>query len=241
MNVFGDRTTIVSALVGSHNYNLNTEKSDRDYKFFVTPSFNDLYTGTRFSTAVTSERVDYTCHDVRSLVDLLWKANVNFVEVLFSKELVYEPSMEWLFNKPDREKYAQMNLPYFLDACMGMHFQKMGNLFKGTETTKPLVERYGYDTKEACHALRMLYTLEKLSKTGNMANALWFETGSLMHANLMNVKNGDYSLVSFQLLVEVWMENERKNVEDFFRGKTPDGETKGRLDAELKELVRKSL
>ena len=32
---FGGRTVLFQSLVGSHNYNLNTETSDKDYKIFL--------------------------------------------------------------------------------------------------------------------------------------------------------------------------------------------------------------
>ena len=43
------RHIAVRALVGSHNYNLNDESSDRDYKVFVFPNFGDLYKGKRYT------------------------------------------------------------------------------------------------------------------------------------------------------------------------------------------------
>lgn len=42
------RIVVLKALVGSHNYNLNTESSDKDYKYFVLPTLDDLYNGTIF-------------------------------------------------------------------------------------------------------------------------------------------------------------------------------------------------
>ena len=50
----------------------------------------------------------------------------------------------------------KMNLKYLYDACIGMHYNKMKYLEKGTEGTKHLVEKYGYDTKQAVHAWRIL-------------------------------------------------------------------------------------
>ena len=39
----GNRKFAFKSLVGSHNYNLNIETSDKDYKVFVFPTFDDLY------------------------------------------------------------------------------------------------------------------------------------------------------------------------------------------------------
>ena len=83
---FGGRQVVLKALTGSHNYNLNTPDSDKDYKFFVTPTFDDLYSGNRFSNGKQSDEMDYTVHDIRQLSHLLWKSNPNFIEVLFSQE-----------------------------------------------------------------------------------------------------------------------------------------------------------
>lgn len=85
---FGGRKEIFRALVGSHNYNMNTPESDKDYKIFVAPTFNDLYFNKSYSNFIIGETEDYDIHDVRKLSNLLWKSNVNFMEVLFSEDIV---------------------------------------------------------------------------------------------------------------------------------------------------------
>jgi len=40
---------MLQILVGSHNYNLNNENSDKDYKIFVCPTFEDLYYNKKLS------------------------------------------------------------------------------------------------------------------------------------------------------------------------------------------------
>ena len=56
------RETVFKALVGSHNYNLADKNSDKDYKVFVLPTFEDLYNGVQYSKQtvwifMTSERL----------------------------------------------------------------------------------------------------------------------------------------------------------------------------------------
>lgn len=46
----------MKAIVGSHNYNLNTDTSDKDYKYFVLPTFDELYCGKFFSRAKQLEQ-----------------------------------------------------------------------------------------------------------------------------------------------------------------------------------------
>ena len=47
MNLGGKE--LFRVLTGSHNYNMNTPESDKDYKIFVLPTFDDLYHGKEFS------------------------------------------------------------------------------------------------------------------------------------------------------------------------------------------------
>ena len=49
---FGGRNVAFKALVGSHNYNLNTSDSDKDYKLFVIPTLDDLYFNKSFLTLI---------------------------------------------------------------------------------------------------------------------------------------------------------------------------------------------
>ena len=61
----------MAVIVGSHNYNLTTENSDKDYKLFILPEFEDLYSGNLFSTPnVVSSTMDYDIHDIRQLPKL---------------------------------------------------------------------------------------------------------------------------------------------------------------------------
>lgn len=201
MTYIDGREVVVKALVGSHNYNLNTSSSDMDWKYFVFPTFEDLYKGKHFSAAKQTEEMDYDVHDVRRLSELIWKANINFIEVLFSEQQSYHEGLNFLFG--DAERWAGMNIPAFRNATYGMHKQKMGNLHKGTAKTMGLIDRFGYDTKEACHALRCLYTLEKYGDTNSMGKALWFREGK-KRDTLLQVKAGWFKESEFLDIVEHW-------------------------------------
>lgn len=95
------RKVALASLVGSHNYNLNTETSDKDYKFFVFPTFEDLYKNTKYVKSIVSDSVDYTVHDIRELPKLLWKGNINFLEVLVSQEMYVDESLQGILNRDD--------------------------------------------------------------------------------------------------------------------------------------------
>lgn len=186
------RKEIFRAIVGSHNYNLNDESSDKDYKVFVSPTFDDLYFGDMYHNSVITETVDYDYHDIRKLPELFWKANVNFLEVLFSEQIEISDD-----NKADtkailraiftwaRNDLAKMNLPYLYKSCIGMHITKKKQIDKGTSGTQYLVEQFGYDTKQAMHSVRILDFLKRFadSEFNDFKSAIYIKITILCDKN----------------------------------------------------------
>lgn len=233
---FGGRQIAIKALVGSHNYNMDNERSDKDYKFFVYPTFDDLYTGKRFSNAKQGDEFDYSVHDVRSLTDLIWSANINFIEVLYSKEKYWTPGLTWLFYNADR--YATANLPRFYNATFGMAHQKLKELHKGTAKTDILIEQFGYDTKQACHALRCLYTLSRFMVGGSMRGSLSYDYTDPQRTILMCVKNGVYNESYFLKLVDDWKEEYDASTKSFYNSFSVDEQALFDMNDHLKEAIR---
>ena len=233
-----NRKIALKSLTGSHNYNLHTHDSDEDFKFFVFPTFDDLYTNTMFSKSIVSDTVDATVHDVRHLLDLIWKANTNFIEVLFGA-FMWDNSISFIMDK--KESLARMNLPTFFGANMGMHTQKMDTLHKGTANTQSLIAEFGYDTKQACHALRVLLILSRYMEKGCMADALRFGDSDPARTALVNIKAGNYSEWEFNEIVEEWFDTHLKDVREFYKNAVPDKLMYGHMKAQLKEVVKAKL
>ncbi|MBR1696444.1 MAG: nucleotidyltransferase domain-containing protein, partial [Selenomonas sp.] len=176
-DIIGGHTICLKALVGSHNYNLDTPESDKDYKYFVWPTFDDLYDNEMYHKEVVTDAEDYTVHDIRKLPMLLWKANLNFIEILYSKELTGDSDLlEYL--EENKEELATMNLPGLYMAAMIMSIDKEKTMTKDSPARRDAIEKYGYDPKSACHALRVLDFLAKYCKTQDMAKAFWYPDGS---------------------------------------------------------------
>lgn len=177
------------ALVGSHNYNLNTPESDKDYKLFFYPSFDDLYSGEKYSKAMTSETEDIEYHDIRKLPDMLWKSNVNFIEVLFSTEVIeYDGLYKELHNK--REYLARMNLPYLYDACMGMFYKKK----KEFQRDKNTDDKKAF--KHAMSALRIIDFLDRYEKTDfhNFQQSIKYSELDNAYYFLRDIRNGKHPI-----------------------------------------------
>lgn len=238
MGMFEGRKVVLSSMVGSWASNLNTPESDEDWKYFVTPTFDDLYSGKMFAKANVSDTFDYDVHDIRQLGSLLWKANLNFISVLFGHKMICVEELEWIFD--NALSLSVMNLPYFYNATMGMHFEKMSTLMKGTGNTQVLIERYGYDTKQACHAMRCLYVLERFKQCGNMRYALFFENG-WYRDSLINIKRGFVSLDEFKACVDAWHVAHKQEMREWYLACLPNEDIKDELDKVIKNLIRSNI
>jgi predicted nucleotidyltransferase len=249
---FEGRKVVFKALVGSHNYNLNDENSDKDYKYFVLPTFDDLYHGKMFSTSKVSPTEDYSVHDIRKLGDLLWKANLNFLEVLYSKETEifmlgehcrfkhYPDAVDWIFE--NRDKLVTMNLPYLYNACKGMHFEKMKRLNQASEGTQHLLDKYGYNTKEALHAYRVLDFCDRFATNEftSFDKAIYYDYPP-NRAFLMGIKHGEFSESEFRVLMDSILTYRFARLENVYKAQKPDIALKEELDEIIKDLVKENI
>lgn len=240
---------IFRALVGSHNYNLNTETSDYDYKVFIAPTFDDLYFNKMYSKSIIGDEQDLDIHDVRKVSNLWWKANVNFLEVLFSKEIMFGLTIkeetvklieQMLAMKHD---IAKMNVPYLYNACIGMSITKMKLTLKGTEGTKHLVDKFGFDTKNGMHVIRILDFLQRFADTNfeDFEYAIRYEDGDSFKAFLFEIKDGKYTYEQ----VEGFIADMRKVVEHEYKERymnmKPNEETNQKLIEIVKQIVKNEL
>jgi predicted nucleotidyltransferase len=227
------------ALVGSHNYNLQTPESDRDYKIFFFPSFSDLYSGEKYSKAKTSDNEDIEYHDIRKLPDMLWKSNVNFLEVLFSQEVHSDDTLyEKLHNR--REEIARMNLPYLYDACMGMFYKK----FKEFQRDRDYVsfnesseEQQKKMNKHAMAAYRILDFLFRYqdNEFTSFQEAIYYSNEDDNKEFLFDIKKGKIHEIEGRLNTKKMLTEELKSK---YKNKGLDEITKFWIYELVKEKVR---
>lgn len=244
---FDGRKELFRALVGSYNYNLNTSTSDKDYKIFTVPTFDDLYFNKSYSNSIIGETKDYDIHDIRKLSNLLWKSNVNFMQILFSEEIIINDNitlstrehLNWIFN--NKNGLARINLPYLFNACIGMYLNKIKLTNKYTSGTKHLYDKYGYDTKSATHSIRILMFLEKfcLNNFSNFKSAIWM-TGADKEF-LLHIKNGGLSKDKFLSYAEQLKNRIENTYKEKYYKNEPNEELYEELILRLKEIVRNEL
>lgn len=216
------------SLVGSHNYNLNVESSDADFKVFLKPSFKDLYKMAEVhKNQLLTPETDIAYYDVRKLAQLLFKANVNYIECLFSQEM---ESNDELFDElfAMRDDISRMNLPYLYNACIGMYHQRMGKYFKNGAI------------KDKYQALRILDFLTRFANSDftDFGGAIRYEESDPMRKVLLDMRNG-------LILDGTEFLDEKRSIvlslNDKYGNMPINEKTLERMNGILEEVVRRSL
>lgn len=181
-------------IVGSHNYHLQTKSSDEDYKVFYYPTFDDLYYGNKNSKSMMTKEQDIEFHDIRKLTLMLWKSNVNFLEVLFSQKIVLKDELYEVL-KTKREEIARMNLPYLYNACIGMYEKKRKEFIRDKQSKKVY--------KHAMTMWRILDFLQRYEKNHflNFQKSIWYESDDTNRQILLDIRNKRYQEVELENII----------------------------------------
>lgn len=238
------RVELFRCRVGSHNYNLNDENSDEDWKVFVLPTFDDLYNGLSYSSPThVGEELDYSVKDIRFFGKQIWKANLTFLEVLYSDKIIINPELndetkrliESIFNM--RDKLVVANLPNLYQACIGMHKQRIKAMSKGSVSTKYLVEKNGYCTKNAMHSYRYLSFIARFGLRGDFQKALRYNGFS--RERMLDIKyNGIGTQEDMKNFLSKYCEMVEKDFKEQFMTACVNEDTIKELNSIIKEIVR---
>lgn len=237
------RVEVFRARVGSRNYNLHDENSDEDWKVFTLPTFEDLYLGRRYSTPThVSEELDYSAKDIREFGKQIYKANIAFLEVLYSDKIIINPEirganyLQELFDMKD--KLVRANLSVMYEACIGMHKQRVKALLKGSKSTQPLVKEYGYCTKNAMHAYRYLDFLARFAVMNDFGKALRYTNNTCAKGAVYGIKKGSlggYLEATSEL--ERFCNKTQSYIGHIYKGRELDEETIDKVNQLIKDLV----
>jgi predicted nucleotidyltransferase len=220
---------------------LNNQYSDKDYKKFFYPNFDDLYSGGQYSKAIVSDDEDVEYHDIRKLPNLLYKSNVNFMEVLFSEE--YEVYETEIYSKiiALRDELAKMNIPYLYDACFGMYIQKMKEFNR--DKAKELDEDLARKTyKHAMSSYRILDFLNRYQQSAfsSFKQAIQYDSKDQTRALLLDIRSGKYSFDQLQELMNQ-KEKEIRAIEDVYKSFKANQSLKEKFEQLIKESVKAAL
>lgn len=160
-------TLLVRWITGSHAYGVTNEDSDLDYvEVYAEPPSNvtGLFTTKTRQTVGTT---DVTTYGLRSWAGLVAKGNPNMVETLFIEPEylsdIWQDEIESVWRS-----FISRSAGYrFAGYARGQINALAGEKNKKTNRAE-LVEKYGYDTKWAYHAIRILSEGIQLMNTGRI-------------------------------------------------------------------------
>lgn len=233
-NQVAGRKVVFIAKVGSVNCNLNDELSDADYKVYVLPSEEDLYTGSRFVAQVTGE-VDYSVNDIRELEKHLVTSPVNHIEILYSVDATsLAPEVDALLEL--REELARMNLPALFDSAVGRYKNGLGSMKRGTGATAELVEKHGYCTKSFLLAYRSLDFLIGYHENGFSSYEQAFRYSDERRSEMLRLKYGSHTKEEAENVLEMLLEQVQAIKSDY-RSKPLNEGTQSKMRKQLMKLV----
>lgn len=153
---------IMIGLQGSQNYNLDIETSDVDTKLFVTPTLRQI-SSNQSPLSTTYVRPSDNAHtdlkDIRLYLETLKKANVNFVELLYTSYIIInEPYQKlWYELINNRERISHYNPARAVKAAVGVALEKYHAMEHRYPSRAAIIDEFGYDPKQLHHLARMKF------------------------------------------------------------------------------------
>ena len=201
MEKFWDTRLIMKVYAGSHSYGTNTKDSDEDLRGVCIPPKNYLLGLDNFEQK-ESEEPDSVIYSLRKFVYLALQNNPNILDALFVeknhiifindfgrelRDLRYDFLSKRVYKTYGGYAYSQL--------------KKMVVVSKKSEGKRlESVRKFGYDTKNACHLIRLLRMGIEALTDG--------EVNVLRHDNqeLLKIRRGEYPLN--------YIEEEAKRLQD---------------------------
>lgn len=144
---------------GSQNYGLDYEGSDIDTKCFLVPTLEDIIFNKKpISTThirANEEHIDFK--DIRLFLTTVRKQNLNFMEILFTKYKIVNPTYEPMWNRliENNEQIARYNPVGAVKTMKGIAMEKYHAMEHRYPSKIDLIDKWGYDGKQLHHLIRV--------------------------------------------------------------------------------------
>lgn len=159
LTLFPEDRIVGVFLQGSQNYGLDYEDSDIDTKCIVLPTLEDLIFNRKpvSTTHVLPNEEHLDLKDVRLYFQTFRKQNLNFMEILFTKYKIINPTYEQYWNRlvENNEQIARYNPVGAVKTMKGIAMEKYHAMEHRYPSKVDLIDKYGYDGKQLHHLLRV--------------------------------------------------------------------------------------
>ena len=216
VKIIGENRIVGVFYQGSGNYGLDYENSDVDTKCVVLPTIDELANGSKPISHThirdNDEHIDFK--DIRLMLDVFKKRNLNYVEIMFTKYKVVNPLYERMWNKiaecGDLLTYGAKD--QVIRSLFGIASEKYHALEHPYPSRMEWINKFGYDPKQLHHLLRLRQLLDRFV-TGNETFQQCLQANQADY--LILVKKGCYDLRKARELAEEAMSYITQTRNDF--------------------------
>ena len=197
LSLFPEDRIVGVFLQGSQNYGLDYEGSDIDTKCIVLPTLEDLIFNRKpvSTTHVLPNEEHLDLKDVRLYFQTFRKQNLNFMEILFTKYKIVNPTYEPMWNRliENNEQIARYNPVGAVKTMKGIAMEKYHAMEHRYPSKVDLIDSIGYDPKQLHHLLRVEEYLYRYLSGEKYADCLYSRMGDYLQS-VKNTKNLVYQL-----------------------------------------------
>lgn len=197
---------IYIALVGSQNYNLQTEHSDIDTKAIVLPTLRNLVKNDPpVSTTIKMENGEQCdVKDIRIMTQCWKKQNINFLEILFTDYFLCSKrfEQEFLSIRELAEEIAHFDPLRVIKSMRGQVKTKFLAMEHPTPASEKIIAELGYEPKQLHHIVRFREFCERYLKGESFKNCLISNHISF----LLKIKEGKLDLETARAIAQANLE-----------------------------------
>lgn len=176
LTLFPEDRIVGIFLQGSQNYGLDYEGSDIDTKCIVLPTLEDLIFNNKpvSTTHVLPNEEHLDLKDVRLYFQTFRKQNLNFMEILFTKYKIVNPTYEQYWNRliENNEQIARYNPVGAVKTMKGIALEKYHAMEHRYPSKIDIIDKWGYDGKQLHHLIRVKEYLNRYIKGEKYADCL---------------------------------------------------------------------
>jgi predicted nucleotidyltransferase len=190
MNDFWNTRLILKVYAGSHSYGMDTETSDEDFRGICIPPAEYLL-GLKHFEQHEHKEPDEVIYSLKKFVKLALDNNPNIIDALFVDDRHIVFINEFGQELRDlRQSFLSKRIFKTYGGYAVSRLKKLTESGKNPIGNKTeLIEKYGYDTKDAAHLVRLMKMGIEILENGKV-NVFRHD-----REMLLDIRNGKYPLI----------------------------------------------